>query len=116
MQVGQQVVCIDDVFPKPLLKFYVNLPVKGNTYTIRAVYLGRTVMFPSAPGSHDGEIGILLQEIINPPDPRNKYSQELGFKSDRFRPLESMDRSEENEEEGELVLAHPEPQPETATQ
>ena len=38
MQVGQKVVCVDDRFPKPLAKYYVQLPVKGNTSTVRAVF------------------------------------------------------------------------------
>ncbi len=102
MQVGQQVVCVDDSFPGPLAKYYVNLPVKGKTYTIRAVFLGRRVMH-TKPGAADGEIGLLLQELVNGTDPRNKYGQELGFNSERFRPLEEAETSAENEMEEELV-------------
>jgi hypothetical protein len=98
MQVGQQVVCVDDSFPGPLAKYYVNLPVKGKTYTIRAVFIGRRVMHTS-PGAADGEIGLLLQELINGPDPRNKHGQELGFNSERFRPLQLLDDSEESQDE-----------------
>src|SRR5512138_1488144 len=98
MEVGQQVVCVDDHFPGPLAKYYVNLPVKGKTYTIRAVYVGRAIMH-ATPGASDGEIGLLLKELANPPDPRNKYGLELGFKSERFRPLQEMDTDTENEDE-----------------
>lgn len=104
MQVGQQVVCIDDSFPGPLAKYYANLPVKGRTYTIRAVFLGRRVMH-TTPGAADGEIGLLLKELLNGPDPRNVHGQELGFNSERFRPLEELDTSTENENEDELVSA-----------
>ena len=96
MQVGQKVVCVDDRFPKPLAKYYVQLPVKGKTYTVRAVFLGRAIM-QTQPGQADGEIGILLVELKNPPDPRNMYGQELGFNSVRFRPLLEMEQTEEQE-------------------
>jgi hypothetical protein len=89
MQVGQKVVCVDDRFPGPLAKYYVNLPVKGKTYTIRAVYLGRAVMHTKA-GAADGEIG----------------GQELGFNSMRFRPLEEDETSEAQEQEEEWVGAN----------
>ncbi len=102
MEVGQQVVCVDDSFPGPLAKYYVNLPVKGKTYTIRAVYVGRAIMHTQA-GAADGEIGVLLKELLNPPDPRNKHGLELGFKAERFRPLEEIDTTTEKEDE--LVMA-----------
>jgi hypothetical protein len=84
---GQQVVCIDDHFAGPLAKHFIQLPVKGTVYTVRAVYLGRKVLHPGSPGAADGEIGVLLKELQNPPDPRNKYGQELGFNGNRFKPL-----------------------------
>lgn len=98
MQVGQQVVCVDDKFPTPLAKYYVNLPVKGKTYTIRAVFVGRKVMHPKA-GNVDIEIGLLLRELVNGKDPRNKYLQELGFNSERFQPLQHFDSQLANEHE-----------------
>jgi len=104
-------VCVDDRFPGPLAKHYTNLPVKGTIYTVRAVFVARAVMHPSAAGAADGEIGILLKELKNPPDPRNKYGQELGFKSDRFRPLDTREESE-HAEDGELVtIGVSKPQP-----
>jgi hypothetical protein len=115
MRVGQEVVCVDDYFPGPLAKYYTNLPVKGKTYTIRTVFIGRRVMH-TRPGAADGEIGVLLQELINGKDPRNKHGQELGFNAERFRPLETMDTSTENEDEDQLVMAgsFPEPEKESA--
>jgi hypothetical protein len=100
MTVGQQVVCVDDRFPGPLAKYYDQLPVKGRTYTIRAVFIGRRVMH-TAPGAADGEIGLLLKELLNKPDPRNLHGQELGFNSERFRPLEEAETTTENEQEDE---------------
>lgn len=90
MMTGQKVVCIDDYFPGPVKKLYTALPVKGQTYVIRTVYSARGIAFPSKPGMGDGEIGVLLVGLINPPDPKSKYGQELGFKADRFRPLEEI--------------------------
>jgi hypothetical protein len=87
--VGQQVVCIDDLIPNPLAKHFTALPVKGKTYTIRAVYAGRKVMH-AQPGAADGEIGVLLKELENPPDPRSIYGEELGFNAMRFRPLQEL--------------------------
>jgi len=113
MRVGQEVVCVDDYFPGPLAKYYANLPVKGKTYTIRAVFIGRRVMH-TKPGAADGEIGVLLQELINGTDPRNKHGQELGFNAERFRPLESMDTSTENEDELVMAGSVEEPEMETA--
>ena len=106
MQVGKKVVCVDDRFPGPLAKYYINLPVKGRTYTVRAVFLGRRVMHTTS-GAADGEIGLLLKELLNGPDPRNVHGQELGFNSDRFRPLEETDTSTENEQEEEFAMAAP---------
>jgi hypothetical protein len=84
MQVGQKVICIDDNFPKPVAKLYAELPKEGTTYTIRAVYAARAIAHP-LPGADGGaELGILLQEIHNPSDPRHAGGSELGFKSDRF--------------------------------
>ncbi len=90
MMNGQKVVCIDDYFPGPVRKLYTALPVKDQTYVVRSVYSARGIAFPSQPGAGDGEIGVLLVGLLNPPDPKSKYGQELGFKADRFRPLEEI--------------------------
>ena len=98
MRVGQLVVCMDDQFPRPLAKHYINLPIKDNTYTVRAVFIGRGVMHPAGETTH-GEIGLLLKELVNGMDPRHKHKQELGFSSARFRPLRDPDASADDEEE-----------------
>jgi len=110
MQVGEQVVCVDDRFAKPLAKYYVNLPIKNETYTIRAVFVGRPMMHPIGSAA-DGEIGLLLRELLNGTDPRNKYQQELGFNSERFRPLRQLDASSENHEELVMVRVAPKIEP-----
>lgn len=110
MQVGQQVVCVDDEFPKPLARYYVNLPTKGKVYTIRSVFVGRRLMHPTAE-MDVGEIGLLLVELVNDKDPRSKHQQELGFNSERFRPLLNLESHSENEDELVRVgiVPHPEP-------
>lgn len=79
---GQQVVCINDVFPQWVVELYVDLPKKDLTYTVRDVFVGRKKW-----GGGDGEVGVLLVGLYNPPDPRHKEHQELGFDSNRFAPL-----------------------------
>ena len=106
-QVGQKVVCINGDFPKPLARLYKNFPVKDQVYTIRAVYVGRGVAFPSKPGQSDGEIGVLLNEIVNPPDLKMVRGHELGFKAERFAPVEEIPPAEEtNETAVERELVH----------
>jgi hypothetical protein len=103
MTTGSKVICIDDSFPGPLRKLYVAVPVKGETYTIRSVYPARRIAFPSSPGASDGEIGVLLAEIVNPPDPKSKYGLELGFKAERFREIEESKATNSAVEELEAV-------------
>ena len=59
----------------------------------------------------DSEIGLLLEELVNGQDPRNKHRQELGFNSERFRPLQHLDTDSENEEEMVLVRTAPKAAP-----
>ena len=110
MQVGEQVVCVDDQFPRPLGKYYLNLPMKDNTYTIRAVFIGRGVLHPAGATAH-GEIGLLLKELVNGMDPRHKHKQELGFSSARFRPLRAREASADDEQELVRVRSAPKVEP-----
>ena len=91
-------VCVDDQFERPLTRYYLNLPMKDNTYTIRAVFIGRGVMHPFGEIAH-GEIGLLLEELVNGVDPRHRHKLEVGFNSARFRPLEDPDARADDEEE-----------------
>jgi hypothetical protein len=110
MEIGEQVVCVDDQFPKPLASYYLNLPRKDRTYTVRAVFVGRGVMHPAGETTH-GEIGLLLKELVNGVDPRQKDKQELGFNSARFRSLWDAEASEDFEEELVRVRTAPKPKP-----
>lgn len=82
---GQKVVCINDSFNEFVKAVYKQLPVKGDTYTIREVFLGREKIVK---GGDSATVGLLLHELVNPPDPFHVGKQELGFSSERFAPLE----------------------------
>jgi hypothetical protein len=100
---GQRVVCINDTFPPIIRALYKQLPVKGVTYTIREVFLGREKIVK---GGETATVGLLLEELHNPPDPFHHGKQELGFTSERFAPLEEVPPEEaaaSHEEELELV-------------
>ena len=93
---GQKVVCINATFPPVILALYKQLPVKGDVYTIREVFLGREKIVR---GGDSATVGLLLEELKNPPDPFHQGKQELGFSSERFAPLEELPAEEEEAEE-----------------
>ena len=102
-QNGQRVVCIDDSFEPWVFDLYKSLPKKNSTYTVRSMKSGRSnpefVVDDDAKlsiGAADFDILILLEELQNPDDPHSSIKQELGFKAERFAPLE--ENLEENEE------------------
>ena len=87
---GQRVICVNDTFPPAIAKMYAQLPVKGNTYRVRDVYLGQESL-----KSPDATCGVLLYELRNPPD---KQLREIGFNSERFAPLDELPDVEVEEE------------------
>lgn len=89
-------VCTNDQFPALHRQAYQNLPVKGRTYTVRDVFLGRAQLAPAAPGGSDGEVGLLLVELRNQ-DHEARFSKtgaEPGFSSQRFAPLVEQENVE----------------------
>jgi hypothetical protein len=84
---GQRVVCVNDTFSAAVRALYQQLPVKGDTYTIREVFLGREKIVK---GGDTATVGLLLVELKNPSDPFHQGLQELGFSSERFAPLEEL--------------------------
>jgi hypothetical protein len=88
---GQKVVCINDVFAGFIRAIYTQLPTKGKTYTIREVFLGRERVVNAG---DTATVGLLLEELHNPPDPFHAGRQELGFSSERFAPLEEQPMEE----------------------
>jgi hypothetical protein len=101
MQVGQRVVCINDTFESWVHEYYDQLPSKGLIYTIRAVSLGRGTLR----GSDSAEVKLLLEELHNAQDPHHMGGEELGFRSDRFAPLEEVEM-EEHAEAGASYTLH----------
>lgn len=109
MQKGQRVVCTNDTFTDVVRSIYEQLPTKGDTYTIRDVFLGREKIVKAGDSA---TVGVLLEELHNPADPFHADAQELGFSSERFAPLEELPDEEmyaEAEQELELVGPGPEP-------
>ncbi len=96
---GQRVVCVNDTFTPTIRSLYQQLPVKHDVYTIREVFLGREKIVR---GGETATVGLLLEELKNPPDPFHQGNQELGFSSERFAPLEELPDEKISEEE----LAH----------
>lgn len=119
-QTGQKVVCINDEFEPWVYDLYRSLPKKNETYTVRAVGVGRSN--PQFVVNDEAEIKltsaeidllILLKELRNPDDPHSSVKQELGFRSERFAPLEEDTTEEEVYELVGTGKAHEEwaPQP-----
>ena len=78
-RVGQRVVCVDDTFSEGILKWLIQIPKKGEVYTIREIQQGIDErLFPS--------ISLLLKGINNGASDAPPY-RERGFHSRRFRPL-----------------------------
>jgi len=74
--VGQQVVCVASRWPTYYHIHCDTLPKHGSIYTVRATV---TVC---------GELGLFLEEIINPPSAfTNAPAQEQAFHCDGFRPV-----------------------------
>lgn len=101
-ETGEKVVCVNGDFPPLVRRIYRQLPTKDEIYTIRECSLGRLKSGGNDPGI---SYRVLLEEIINGPDPymHPDQAEELGFRSDRFAPLVDI------EEEEELAIAAPEP-------
>ncbi len=102
-QNGQRVVCIDDSFEPWVFDLFSSLPKKNSIYTVRSVRPGRSN--PNFVVDDDANLSIsaaefdillLLEELTNPNDPHSSIEQELGFRAERFAPLQ--EDLEENEE------------------
>ncbi len=101
---GQKVACINDDFSPTVRHIYKQLPKKDEIYTIREVRIGRAQV-TSVGGANDVSFLVLLEEISNPDDPymHESAGEEMGFRSDRFAPLEENENTEYAENEEELV-------------
>ncbi len=101
-QTGQKVVCINDQFEPWVYDLYTALPKKDRIYTVRSMAAGRSN--PKFSVNDDAEIQLtdaefdillLLKELQNPDDPHSSLKQELGFRSERFAPLQTDSEEEE---------------------
>lgn len=103
-------VCVDDVFPAAIKEFYMALPVKGTTYTVREVSLGREKLaivkdgkiVPNGASEESVTVRVLLHELVNPLDPFHGNRAELGFNAERFREVEE-EHAEEHREAGMAI-------------
>jgi hypothetical protein len=92
MVTGQKVVCVDDKVEPEIRKLYDKWISKGTTYVIRDVMLAQNR------NGEWGEVGLLLQGVVNPPQSVPPY-QERSFNSERFRPIEDKTITESLEQE-----------------
>ncbi len=85
MNKGEKVVCINDKWEPWVFDTYNQLPEKGEVYTIRAARPGR----PNLDGGA-AVLTLLLEELHNDIDASHIGGDELGFKANRFAPMESV--------------------------
>lgn len=84
MKVGSLVECIDSSFSEQQIVKIKILPVKNKVYTIREI-----IEYPTLK-----RIGLLLEEIINPPIDTTQGVEEPSFDIKRFRELPEVDVEE----------------------
>jgi hypothetical protein len=89
---GQKLACINDDFSATIRRLYRQLPRKDEIYTVRDVRIGRLNVTSGAGGDNTISYLVLLEELHNPDDPymREGAGEEMGFRSDRFAPLEEL--------------------------
>ena len=89
---GQKVVCVDDKVEPEIRRLYDKWISKGTTYVIRDVMLAQNRK------GEWGEVGLLLQGVVNPTQSIPPF-QERSFNSERFRPIEDKTITESLEQE-----------------
>jgi len=106
--VGQKVVCINDDFSATVRHIYKQLPLKDEVYTVRDVRIGRAQVTSGPGGMNDVSYLVLLAELHNPDDPymHESSGEEMGFRSDRFAPLEEIENTEYAEAEMPFGTTH----------
>jgi hypothetical protein len=102
---GQKIACINDDFSATVRRLYRQLPRKDGIYTVRDVRIGRLKVTSAAGGENAVSYLVLLDELRNPDDPymRDGAGEEMGFRSDRFAPLEEIEETQYAEKEETLV-------------
>ena len=82
--------CINDVFTAEQKRGFENLPVKGETYTLKE----------EVKSAIDNKIGLVFYELPNPSHPNG---QEYSFRPNRFVKVDKTKGQTEQVEEKELV-------------
>jgi hypothetical protein len=102
---GQKLACVNDDFSFTVRRLYRQLPRKDSIYTVRDVRIGRVNVTSNSKGENSLSYLVLLEELHNPDDPymRAGAGEEMGFRSDRFAPLE--ENKETNAAHEEVFLA-----------
>jgi hypothetical protein len=105
---GQKLACINDDFSATVRRLYRQLPRRDEIYTVRDVRIGRLSVTSGMRGENSVSYLVLLEELHNPDDPymREDAGEEMGFRSDRFAPLEEVENTEFAEEEEVLPSRH----------
>jgi hypothetical protein len=94
---GQHVICTSDQVHPEIKYLYKQWIEKGKCYTIRDCTLGTTNVFAA---QENVSYKVLLEELVNDIDPFTTTGcrEELGFRSDRFVPVDELTEEEENRE------------------
>ncbi len=89
--------CVDDKVEPEIRRLYDSWIRKGTIYVIRDVVLAQNRK------AEWGEVGLLLQGVVNPTQSIPPF-QERSFNSERFRPIEdrSLNLSVEQEQEASV--------------
>lgn len=98
---GEFVVCVDDKFHPEIAYLYQALPVKNRVYTVRECTMGRTDPASNGKGAWEtATFQLLLVELVNGMDPSTASGcqEELGFKPERFVPLDQIHEQERQRE------------------
>jgi hypothetical protein len=89
---GQKVLCVDDKVEPEIRRLYNQWISAGTIYVIRDVLLAQNRK------GEWGEVGLLLQGVVNPTQIIAPF-QERSFNSERFRPIEDKAITESREQE-----------------
>ena len=84
-KIGQKVVCIDNTprDTRPVTLEVLSKIKVGETYTVKNIF----------ESVNPGQYSIILEEVTTPYS--EKLGHEMGYKADRFRPLDSYNFAEE---------------------
>jgi hypothetical protein len=82
IKVGSIVKCVDGNFDGMQVDKIPNRPVGGNYYMVRGIF------------DKNGQQGLYLEELVNPPIQTKSGAGEPSFRIERFVPEEDIDISE----------------------